>query len=112
MRFFNGETENSEGRCALFAPLAAIGRAMQEVFDPHRFLAEFSRQLQRVLPHDRVLVAYLEEGGHLSVLAEHAVRGPELDGGRYTLDFEPSGRHAPAEVLLGQVLAGEPALVR
>jgi len=106
------ENDMSDDLGDLLAPLAAIGRAMQEAFDPRRFLAEFSAHLQRVLPHDRLLMAYLEEGGRLSVFAEHAIRGPAPHGGRYTLDFDPSGRHVPAELLLGPVLAGEAVLVR
>jgi hypothetical protein len=62
----------------LLASLTAIGRAMQGDFDPQRFLAEFSAHLQRLLPHDRLLIAYCEEGGSLSVFAEHNIRGPAV----------------------------------
>ncbi len=93
------------------APLAAIGRAMQDAFDPHRFLAEFSTRLQRMLPHDRSLILYLEEGGRLSVFAEYAAPSQPQYEGSYTLDFDPGGRYAPAELFLGPVLTGETALV-
>ncbi len=96
----------------LLAPLSAIGRAMQEAFDPRRFLAEFSAQVQRLLPHDRLMIGYLEEGGSLSIFAEHALQGPLLHEGRYTIAFDPGGRYTPAELALGPVVAGETVWVR
>src|SRR3970040_1243815 len=96
----------------LLAPLTAIGRAMQEAFDPQRFLADFSTHVQRLLPHDRLLIAYREEGGSLSVFAEHNIRGPAVHEGRYTIAFDAGGRYTPAELALGPVLAGEAMLVR
>ena len=91
----------------LLASLTAIGHSLQKPFDPQRFLAEFSAHLQRFAPHDRLLIVYLEEGGTLSVFAEHARRGPLLHEGRYTMAFDPGGRYTPAELGLGSVLAGE-----
>ena len=96
----------------LLAAVTAIGRAVQETFDPGRFLAEFSAQVQRLLPHDRLIIAYLEEGGSLSIFAEHALRGPLLHEGRYTIAFDPGGRYTPAELTLEPVLAGEAMWVR
>ena len=96
----------------LLAAVTAIGRAVQEAFDPGRFLAEFSAQVQRLLPHDRLIITYLEEGGSLSIFAEHALRGPLLHEGRYTIAFDPGGRYTPAELTLEPVLAGEAMWVR
>jgi len=96
----------------LLAPLAAIGRAMQETFDPKRFLAEFSALIQRLLPHDRLLIAYCEEGGSLSIFAEHCIQGPAVHEGRYTIAFDPGGRYTPAELDLEPVLAGEATRVQ
>ncbi|MBI2457308.1 MAG: sigma 54-interacting transcriptional regulator, partial [candidate division NC10 bacterium] len=96
----------------LLAPLAAIGRAMQEAFDPQRFLADFSTHVQRLLPHDRLLIAYREEGESLSIFAEHCIQGPALHAARYTIAFDPGGRYTPAELILDSVLAGEAVLVR
>ena len=100
------------GIADLLAALTAIGRAMQEDFDPQRFLTEFSARVQRLLPHDRLLIAYREEGGSLSVFAEHNLRGPAMHEGRYTIAFDPGGRYTPAELALGPVLAREGVLVR
>jgi transcriptional regulator with GAF, ATPase, and Fis domain len=96
---------------ALLAVLAAIGHAMQEAFEPPRFLVEFSTHLQRLLPHDRVLIAYREEGGRLSIFAEHAIRGALARQGRYTIDFDPAGWYTPAALVLESVLAGEAMFV-
>jgi len=38
----------------LLASLAAIGRSMQEAFDPQRFLDQFSDQIRRPIPRDRL----------------------------------------------------------
>lgn len=95
----------------LLAPLTDIGRAMQEAFDPQRFLAEFSTQVQRLLPHDRLMIAYLEEGGTLSVFAEQSRRGPAVHEGRYTSAFDPGGRYEAADLAPEAALAGEAILV-
>ncbi len=95
----------------LLESFGAIGRAMQEIFDPRNFLAEFSHHVRRLVPHDRLMIAYLEEGGSLSIFAEHALRGP-LHEGRYTIAFDPASRYTPAELALGPVLAGDLVLVR
>jgi GAF domain-containing protein len=91
---------------ALLAVLAASGNAMQEAFEPPRFLAEFSAHVQRLLPHDRVMIAYREEGGRLSIYAEHAIRGALAHEGRYTIAFDPAGWYTPAALILESVLAG------
>jgi transcriptional regulator with GAF, ATPase, and Fis domain len=91
--------------------LEAIGHAMQDAFEPHRFLTEFSAHLQHLLPHDRLMIAYREEGGRLSIFAEHTIHGPALHEGRYTIDFDPAGRYTPAALALDSVLAGEAMFV-
>jgi transcriptional regulator with GAF, ATPase, and Fis domain len=95
----------------LLASLTAIGHSLQEAFDPQRFLAEFSQPVQRLVPHDRLMISHLEESGRLSVFAEYARRGPLVHAGHYTIDFDPAGHYDPAEQLLSTVLAGEPMRV-
>jgi Nif-specific regulatory protein len=93
----------------LLDSMAAFGRAMQETFDPQRFLAPFSARIQRVLPHDRMIVAYLEdEGRTFTMFAEHAATGlPNLHEQHYTTIFDPAGRYVAAEWALARVFAGE-----
>jgi hypothetical protein len=50
----------------LLVSLTAIGHAMQAEFDPQRFLDEFSAQIQRLIPHDRLVVDHLDDGGRTS----------------------------------------------
>ena len=99
------------GLADLVASLTAIGHSVQEVFDPQRFLAEFSAPVARVVPHDRLMIAHIEEGGRFSVFAEYARRGPLVHVGHYTIDFDPAGHYSPEEQVLTTVLAGEPMLV-
>ncbi|HTU02872.1 MAG TPA: GAF domain-containing protein, partial [Candidatus Sulfotelmatobacter sp.] len=96
----------------LLASLTAIGRSLQETFDPRRFLGEFSTHVQRLVPHDRLVIAYLEEAGDVSIFAEHAVHGPLLHRDRYTTEFDPGGRYPVQETVLHPVFAGQPMLVR
>lgn len=91
----------------LLSSLVAIGHAMQEAFDPQRFLTRFSTYVQRLLPHDRMMIAYREESGTLSVFAEYAEQDPLVHEGRYTIAFDPGGRYTADELVLGSVLAGE-----
>jgi transcriptional regulator with GAF, ATPase, and Fis domain len=101
------------GRGDLLASLAALGRSLQETFDPQRFLAEFSERVQPLVPHDRLLIAYLEEGGEtFTVFAEHAARGPVMHEGRYTVAFDPGGRYVVDQFSLRPVFAGEALLVQ
>jgi transcriptional regulator with GAF, ATPase, and Fis domain len=103
----DGARPKNAAPAELLAALAAIGRAMQEPFDPQRFLGEFSTQLRGGLPHDRLVIAYREEDESLSIFAEHDVRAQALHEGRYTVAFDPGGRYTPAELLLAGVLHGE-----
>jgi transcriptional regulator with GAF, ATPase, and Fis domain len=95
----------------LLASLTAIGHSLQAVFDPQRFLAEFSLCVQRFIPHDRLMISQIEESGMLSIFAEYARKGPLIYAGRYTIEFDPGGRYSPEEMDLGSVLAGKPLLL-
>ena len=78
----------------LVACLAAIGRSMHDAFDPKSFLGEFSARLQRLIPHDRLVVAYLDDDRRtFTVFAEFAPKGPILHAEHYTTDFSPEGRY-------------------
>jgi GAF domain-containing protein len=92
----------------LLASLVAIGRSMQEEFDPRRFLDQLSDRLQRRVPHDRLVVDYLDENGRtFSVLAEHAAPELLLHTDHYTTAFDPGTRYVVAEWVLRTVFAGE-----
>jgi hypothetical protein len=74
----------------LVACLAAIGRSMDDAFDPRKFLGEFSTRLQRLIRHDRLVIAYLDDDRRtFTVFAEHAAKGPVLHAEHYTTGFRP-----------------------
>jgi hypothetical protein len=61
----------------LVACLAAIGRSLDDAFDPRKFLGEFSAELQRLIPHDRLVIACLTDDRRtFTVFAQHAANGP------------------------------------
>jgi transcriptional regulator with GAF, ATPase, and Fis domain len=102
----------SEGLAGLACSLGAISRALQDAFDPQRFLTEFSSCVHRLLPHDRLMIAYLEdEGRTFTVFAEYAAVGPLLHEGHYTLAFDPGGRYTPQDWDLWPVFVGSAELV-
>ncbi len=97
----------------LLSSLAAIGRSMQEEFDPQRFLDEFSGQIQRLIPHDRLVIDLLDENGRtFTVFAEHAPPGLVLHEAHYTTAFDPLGHYVVAEWGLRHVFSGDAMLVR
>jgi hypothetical protein len=93
----------------LVASLAALGRSMQEKFDPQRFLAEFSAKIQRLVPHDRLVLDYLDDDGRtFTVFAEHACPDLTLHEEHYTTTLNPAGRYVVAEWAIRGVFGGQP----
>src|SRR5262245_37303284 len=92
----------------LVACLAAIGRSMEEAFDPRRFLAEFAARLQRLIPHDRLVIAHLDEDRRtFTVFAEHVESGPVLHAAHYTTGFSPEGRYPIGQGALAAMFEGD-----
>ncbi len=96
----------------LLVSLAAIGRAIEEEFDPRRFLEKFSARLQGLIAHDRLVIDHLDENGRtFTVFAEHAPPGLLLHEEHYTTAFEPQARYVVADWAIRHVFAGEAALI-
>jgi transcriptional regulator with GAF, ATPase, and Fis domain len=92
----------------LLASLFAIGRSMQEAFDPQRFLDQFSDQICRLIPHDRLVIDLLDEDGRtFTVFAEHAPATLRLHQHFYTTAFDPHARYVVEEWVLRRVFGGE-----
>ena len=92
----------------LVACLAAIGRSVQEAFDPQKFLADFSAKLQRLIPHDRLVVACLDDDRRtFTVFAEHVENGPVLHATHYTTGFSPEGRYPVGTGALAAMFDGD-----
>src|SRR2546425_1766795 len=86
---------------------------MTPEFDPGGFLEGLSRQLQGLIPHDRVTVLYLDEGGRTaSVFAEHTSGDAPRHDGRYTLSLARASRYPIAEAVSSCVFAGQVEFVR
>jgi hypothetical protein len=92
------------------AGLAGPGRGE---LDPARFLDGLSSHLRRLIDHDRLVLAYLEEGGRtLSVYRAPPGDGPLRHDGQYTVTCQPGCRYARDEIGHASVFAGQPELVR
>src|SRR2546428_8971841 len=62
---------------ALHGSIAALARSTRDEFDTGRFFEGVSSRVRQLIPHDRLVLACLEEGGHtLSVFGQHAAGGP------------------------------------
>jgi transcriptional regulator with GAF, ATPase, and Fis domain len=91
----------------LVACLAAIGRSMDDAFDPRKFLGEFSGKLQRLIPHDRLVIACLADDRRtFTVFAEHVANGPVLHASHYTTSFSPEGRYPLGNGALAAMFGG------
>jgi GAF domain-containing protein len=103
----------SAGLADLLACVGAFARALEGAFDPERFLDEFSARAQTLVPHDGMLIAYLEDGGRtFSAFARHVSgTGVALEFRNFTIAFDPSGRIPRAMGGLGPVFDGEPQLI-
>jgi len=86
--------------------LAAIGRSTQDEFDPRRFLEEFSAKVERLIPHDRLVIACRDDDRTFTVFAEHAKTGPVLHAEHYTIGFSPEGRYPLGTGALATMLDG------
>jgi transcriptional regulator with GAF, ATPase, and Fis domain len=83
---------------ALLQALAALGRTDPGQIDPHRVLDEVSGWLQGPVPHDRLVVALLDEGGRtFRIFGEHAAGGLTLHTAHYTTDLDPRARYVVAD---------------
>src|SRR2546421_8148431 len=114
MRSYNyGVAETEVDLGAIVGAAAARARAMTPEFDPGGFLQGLSGRLQGSIPHDRVTVLYLDEGGRtFSVFAEHAAGDAPRGNGRYTLSQARASRYPIAEAVSSCVFAGQVEFVR
>src|SRR5437879_6134461 len=113
MRSYNDRVTETEVLGGIVSAVAARARAMTPEFDPGGFLEGLSGQLQGLIPHDRMTVLYLDEGGRtVSVFAEHAAGDAPRRDARYTLSLARASRYRIAEVASSCVFAGQAEFVR
>jgi hypothetical protein len=71
------------------------------------FRGEFSAEPQRLIPHDRLIIACLtDDRRSFTVFAEHAANGPVLHASHYTTSFSPEGRYALGQGALAAMFGG------
>jgi transcriptional regulator with GAF, ATPase, and Fis domain len=91
----------------LLGCVAAFAQSLGDAFDPRRFLGELSSRAQRMVPHDRMLIAYADtQAGTFTVFAEDPGALPPLHEGHYTTDFDPAARYADNEYDLDTIFGG------
>ena len=114
MRSYNHRVAETEVSLdGIVAAIAARARAMSREFDSGVFLEGLSGQLQGLIPHDRVKVLYLDDGGPtVSVFAEHAPGDAPRHEGHYTLSRARARRYSIAEAVSSCVFAGQAEFVR
>src|SRR2546428_11011671 len=113
MRSYNDRVTDTEVLAGIVGAVAARARAMTPEFDPGGFLEGLSRQLQGLIPHHRVTVLYLDEGGRTgSVFAAHTSGGAPRHDGRYTLSLARARRYPIARAGSASGFAGQAEVVR
>lgn len=109
----SGRVAETEVLGGIVSAVAARARAMTPDFDPGRFLEGLSGPLQGLIPHDRVMVLYLDDGGRtVSVFAEHAPGDAPRHDVRYTLSLARASRYPSAEAVSSYVFGGQAEFVR
>ena len=101
------------GTADLLACVAAFARALEGAFDPQRFLQEFSARAQALVPHDGMLIAWLEdEGRTFSAFARYVIgQDVALDFHNYTIGFDPSQRFPRETAAFATIFDGQSQLV-
>src|SRR3989475_201083 len=113
MLSYNDRVTENEVLGGIVSAVAARARAMTPEFDPGGFLEGLSGQLKELIPHHRMTVLYLDEGGRtVSVFAEHASGDAPRHDGRYTLSLARASRYRIAEVVSSCVFAGQAEFVQ
>ncbi|HKE02097.1 MAG TPA: hypothetical protein VKE69_13860, partial [Planctomycetota bacterium] len=95
----------------LVGSIAAIGRSLQEEFDPVRFLHRFAERVRSVLPLDRMtLLSLSDDERTVTVFAEQNFAGDPIAAG-YTTENDRRTRYVVADMSIRSVLQGEAMLV-
>jgi hypothetical protein len=97
----------------LYSSVAGFAGSFRGELDPGRFLDGVSSHLRRLIDHDRLVLAYLEDGARtLSVFGALPGGGPLRHDGHYAVTCHPGCRYARDEIGHASVFAGQPELVR
>ena len=95
----------------LVGSIAAIGRSLQEEFDPLRFLHRFAERVRSVLPVDRMtLMSLSDDERTATVFAEQNFVGEPIAAG-YTSENDRRLRYLVADMSIRSVFQGHAMLV-
>src|SRR6266853_5194273 len=109
----HGTTAIDVDLAALHGSIAALARSMRDELDTRRFFEGVSSRVRQLIPHDRLVLACLEEGGHtLSVFGQHAAGGPVRHDGHDAIACHAGNRYPCAEIGHASLFAGQPELMR
>src|SRR2546427_10110068 len=93
---------------ALHGSIAALARSMRDEFDTGRFFEGVSSRVRQLIPHDRLVLARLEEGGHtLSGFGQHAAGGPARADVHAAIARGARHRYPCAEIGHASLFAGQ-----
>lgn len=96
----------------LLASLGALGQSLGQELAPSMLLRDFSSHLQRALPHDRLVLASLDDDGcAFTIVGEHAASASLLHARHDTTASAPPGRYRVADWSIRPVFTGETMLV-
>src|SRR5258705_13072349 len=97
----------------LHGSIAALARSTRDELDTRGFFEGVSSHVRQLIPHDRLVLACLEEGGYtLSVFGQRAAGGAVRHDGRDTIACDPGRRYPCAEIGHASLFAGQPELMR
>src|SRR5260370_23678073 len=99
---------------ALHGSIAAFARSTRDELDTRRFFEGVSSRVRPLIPHDRLVLACLEEGGHtLSVFGQHAAAGgPARPDGHDPIACDAGHRYPCAEIGHASLFARQPQPMR
>src|SRR3982750_2216666 len=87
--------------------IEALGRSLDAEFDPRRFLQDFSRRLQPLLPHDRlVLAVFSEDHTTFTIFAEHIGPLGRIHEGHSSTLSSPRARFLVSEIVHPEIAEG------
>jgi transcriptional regulator with GAF, ATPase, and Fis domain len=109
----HGTTAIDSDLASVYTSIATLARSMRDESDTRRFIECVSSHVRRVIPHDRLVLACLEDGGHtLSVFGQHAAGAPARHEGNHAIPSDPGRRYPRAEIGHASLFAGQPELMR
>jgi transcriptional regulator with GAF, ATPase, and Fis domain len=92
---------------SVLGSIVALGQSLDREFDPTQFLAEFSRCIQPLLPHDRLVMGvFSDDNSTLTIFAEHVGPTGRIHEGHYSTLSSPRGLFLVSELVHPEIAKG------